>query len=297
MTESNAPARPTLVEAQVILPPEVESVVGGPAPTPPERWHVEAPSLPFAVRGWGRGRPVLALHGVTSSAGSWWRLGPAIAAAGFTVVAPDMPGHGETPPPAPGRRSFTAIAGLLAELVAELGLPVDELAVIGHSWGAMVAAHLPAVGLRPARLVLMDPPTRDAAWGRERAAGARRAASRAEALAMALEAHPDWGVDDLGGKAEALLHLDPGTVHDVFAGDAWDGALGALSAPAAAGLETWVIRGEPAAGGYVPDDVLPAYAALIGAQRILTIASAEHSSAPLHPRATVAAILRALGAG
>lgn len=294
----------TEVEATIALPPGVEAVLGGPAPAPPERWLVEAPTLPWSIRGWGSGRPVLLLHGVTSSSLCWWRLGPGLAAAGYGVVAPDLPGHGETPPP-PAVRSEGALtftfadgAALVAELVEELRLPVPDLAVVGHSWGAIVAANLPAVGVRPRHLVLLDPPVCDEAWATSRAADVRRPASREEALAMALESLPGGAADDLGEKAEALLHLDAATARSVFISAPWDGGLAALAAAdgaVAAGVATWVIRADPAAGGYVPDEALPRFVALLGPDRVLTVPGSAHSLHRSHPRETLAAILRALG--
>ncbi|MCU0483804.1 MAG: alpha/beta hydrolase [Chloroflexi bacterium] len=290
-----------LLDAAVELPPDVADVLGGPPPAPPERWLVEAPSLPWMVRGWGSGRPVLLLHGVTSSASSWWRIGPALAAAGRTAIAPDMPGHGETPPPpqvtAAEPFSLDAAARLVVELVAELDLPVAELAVVGHSWGALVAARLPAAGVRPRRLVLLDPPLRDVAWARERAGAVRRPGSREEAFAMALERVTGGPADELAARADALLHLDPATARAVFLSTPWDGALTALADPAgpvASGIATWVVRGDPAAGAYVPDEALPRYAQLIGASHVLTVAGGEHSFTRSHPRAALAALLAAL---
>lgn len=296
-----AAARERDDDAAVVLPPDVDLVLAGPPPAPPERWHVEAPTLPWAVRGWGSGRPVLLLHGVTSSGGAWWRIGPALAAAGFAVIAPDLPGHGETPPP-PGVASgdpfpFAAVARLVAELVEELRLPVPALAVVGHSWGAIVAANLPAVGIRPGRLVLLEPPVRDAAWAQTRADAVQRPSCREEALAMALESIPAGSADELGAKADALLHVDPATARSVFLSAPWDGALAALADPAgpvASGVATWMVRGDPAAGGFVPDDALPRYAALLGASRLRTVAGAEHSFTRTHPRSTLAALLDAL---
>lgn len=290
-----------LTERAVVLPPEVESVLAGPAPAPPERWHVEGPALPWAVRGWGSGPPVLLLHGVTSWGGCWWRIGPALAAAGFVVIAPDLPGHGETPPPpaiAAGEPfPFDAAARLVAELVEELRLSIPALAVVGHSWGAMVAASLPAAGIRPGRIILLDPPLRDAAWARMSADEVRRPASREEALAMAMEALPTGSVGDLGDKADALLHVDPATARSVFLSAPWDGALAALAGPAgpvASGVATWLVRGDPDAGAFVPDEALPGYVGLLGASRVLTIAGAEHSFTRSHPRSTLAALLDGL---
>ena len=51
----------------------------------------------LATTTWGDGhRRALFLHGISSNAAGWWRLGPDLAALGFTVVAPDLRGHGET---------------------------------------------------------------------------------------------------------------------------------------------------------------------------------------------------------
>ncbi len=296
------PVTARLDETTVALPPDVNLILAGPPPAPPERWHVEAPTLPWAIRGWGTGRPVLLLHGVTSSGGAWWRIGPALAAAGFDAIAPDLPGHGETPPPpavAAGESfPFDAAARLVVELIEELRLPVPALAVVGHSWGAIIAANLSAAGIRPGRLVLLDPPVRDGAWARTKADGVRRPSSREEALAMALETISAGTADDLGVKADSLLNLDPATARSVFLSAPWDGALGALADPAgpiASGVPTWMVRGDPAAGAFVPDDALARYAELLGASRVLTVEGAEHAFTRTHPRSTVAALLLALG--
>ena len=122
------------------------------------RVTVDAPGRRWSTLQWGpdSDEALLLLHGVTSSAGTWWRVGPALAAAGFRVVAPDLPGHGLTGGWR-GRHRFAETAEEVAELMGTLGLPAGAM-VIGHSWGAMVAAALPRTGVRPRRLVLLDPP-------------------------------------------------------------------------------------------------------------------------------------------
>ena len=77
----------------------------------------------------------------------------------------------------------------------------------------------------------------------------------------------------------------------------WDGGLAALRDPRAAGVEAWIVRGEVATGGMLPDAALPAFAERISADHILTIAGGEHSPQRLLPEATVVALLRALGRG
>ena len=68
------------------------------APTEGERFGVEAAGIPWSALAWGDpgARPLLLIHGVTSSAAIWWRVGPALAATGRRVVAVDQAGHGRT---------------------------------------------------------------------------------------------------------------------------------------------------------------------------------------------------------
>jgi len=74
----------------------------------------------------------------------------------------------------------------------------------------------------------------------------------------------------------------------------WDGSLADLADLGAAGVPVWVVRGDPAAGGLLPDAALPAFEARIGVDHILTIPGGAHSPQRLHPVATTAALLRAL---
>ncbi len=92
-------------------------------------------------RDWGGGPAVdLLLHAGASSSVQWERLGPALAAAGARVVAPDLYGHGGTPCPAdmsPETLLERQIAVLAALLAA--GPPAR---VIGHSYGAVLGLRL-----------------------------------------------------------------------------------------------------------------------------------------------------------
>src|SRR5688572_27145533 len=78
------------------LPPAVAAALADPPAGEPGL--VDAAGTTWPTLAWGRpdDPPVLLVHGVTSNAGIWWRVGPAIAAAGRHVVAVDMPGHGRT---------------------------------------------------------------------------------------------------------------------------------------------------------------------------------------------------------
>ena len=93
-----------------------------------------------------------------------------------------------------------------------------------------------------------------------------------------------------------LLDMDEDAARSVVLdnGD-WDGGLADLLDPAADGLDIWIVRGDPATGGYLPDAWLPDFAARIGADHILTIAGGPHSPMRTHPVETTADLLHALG--
>ena len=111
---------------------------------------------------WGPegGRPVVLIHGFGASLYSWRKVAPELGAAGFRVLALDLPGFGYSERPVEAA-AYTpeAQAALVAEvldlLTGDLGPgPVD---VVGHSFGGGVALVLAAT--RPERvrsLVLTD---------------------------------------------------------------------------------------------------------------------------------------------
>ncbi len=270
------------------------------APTEGERIFVDAAGFPWSALGWGdpAARPLLLIHGVTSSAATWWRIGPALAATGRRVVAVDLPGHGGTGH-WQGHHRFRDNAADVGAFVRAAGLERDGLQVVGHSWGAMTAAALPAAGLRPATLVLVDPPVLLHTAMAQIASNATEQAYAEieEASAVVRADNPDWDEGDIRAKAEALTQLDEAAARSVLLdnGD-WDGGRADLADPAAAGIPVWLVRGDPSIGGYVADEHIPAFAALIGADHVITIAGGPHSPHRTHPIETTAALLRALDA-
>ncbi len=277
---------------------------------------MQAGGVDWSVRAWGPsvGRPVLLLHGVTSSARAWWRIGPALGALGWRVVAPDLPGHGGSSRYA-GRGRFEKTAEEVVALAAsafgssafdqpEFGssgfgssAPTD-LAVVGHSWGAMIAAELPRAGLRPERIVLLDPPKMDrvACQAMVDEPSSRPSPAFEVNLAALQAENPDWHPGEWAAKAEALTQADLPAIVGVLLKNTWDGGLAALADPAAAGIPTWIVRGQEPAGSLTPDALLAAFATLpgVGAGRILTVAEAGHSPQRNRIEATVLALLRAL---
>jgi pimeloyl-ACP methyl ester carboxylesterase len=194
--------------------------------------------------------------------------------------------------------SFVRAAGLAAVGDRSLAAMGDRsLAVIGHSWGSMIAAALPSAGLCPGRIVLLDPPalTLDERLAMISDPTQRHLGSLEEAVALVGAAHPEWIPGDIAVKAETLTQFDESAALSILLDNDWDAGLGALADPAAVDIPVWVVRGEPAFGGLLPDDRVPAVAARVGADHVLTIAEGPHSPQRTHPEATLAALLRALG--
>ena len=93
-------------------------------------WHVQVS---------GAGPVCLLLHGAGAATHSWATLTPHLAQH-FTVIAPDLPGHGFTTPVPGAGMSLPGIAWRLTGLLAALGV-APSLAV-GHSAGAAVLARM-----------------------------------------------------------------------------------------------------------------------------------------------------------
>ena len=270
-------------------------------PPPAEDGVVQAVGVPFATSSWGdpAAAPVLLIHGVTSNARIWWRVGPALAAGlGRRVVAVDQAGHGRTGHWT-GHHRFADNARDIAAFAAAAGLDRPDLDIVGHSWGGMTAAHLPGAGLVPEILVLLDPPAIPLAAISSMLVDPveRHYDDLGESIAAVGRLYPTWTYGDVFAKAESLTQFDEPAVRAVLTenGD-WDGGLIGLEDPAAADVPTWLVRGDPAAGGLIPDDAAQRIGARIGRDHVLTIAGGGHSPMRTRPVETTAALLRALGA-
>ncbi|WP_326761669.1 alpha/beta hydrolase [Streptomyces phaeochromogenes] len=89
----------------------------------------------------GTGPLVLLLHGWPETWYSWRHQVPALAAAGYHVVAPDQRGFGDSD--APERVDEYTIEHLTDDLTALMNELGEEMAVVvGHDWGSLVAWEL-----------------------------------------------------------------------------------------------------------------------------------------------------------
>ncbi len=85
----------------------------------------------------GDGPTVLLVHGFPELGHSWRHQAPALAAAGYKVVVPDMRGYGASDRPA--RVEDYDIMRLTGDVVALIRHYGESATVVGHDWGAMVA--------------------------------------------------------------------------------------------------------------------------------------------------------------
>lgn len=97
-----------------------------------------------------RGAPVVILaHGFPELAYSWRRQIPALAQAGYHVLAPDQRGYGgSSKPSAIEDYDITALTGDLVGLLDDVG--AARAVFIGHDWGANVVWAVPL--LHPSRV-------------------------------------------------------------------------------------------------------------------------------------------------
>ncbi|XP_059652371.1 uncharacterized protein LOC132299638 [Cornus florida] len=89
----------------------------------------------------GQGPVLLFLHGFPELWYTWRHQILAFAALGFRAVAPDLRGFGDTDAPA-SAAAYTShhVVGDIVGLIDTLG--VDQVFVVGHDWGCMVAWYL-----------------------------------------------------------------------------------------------------------------------------------------------------------
>jgi EmrB/QacA subfamily drug resistance transporter len=101
-----------------------------------ETHEVELHGHRVIYRSAGEGPVIVLVHGLLDSSRTWRKLAPVLAL-GHTVIAPDLLGHGESDGPTGVDYSLGGHAGMLRDLLDELGH--RRVTVVGHSLGGGIA--------------------------------------------------------------------------------------------------------------------------------------------------------------
>jgi pimeloyl-ACP methyl ester carboxylesterase len=148
-----------------------------------EAWQVELHGHRVIYRVAGSGPPVVLIHGMVNSSRHWESVALRLAE-DYTVIAPDLIGHGDSATPR-GDYSLGAHAAVIRDLLAAIG--IDRATIVGHSLGGGVAMQFfyqfPA---RTERLVLVS----SGGLGRDVSPLLRTAALPGASAALWLVAHP-----------------------------------------------------------------------------------------------------------
>jgi pimeloyl-ACP methyl ester carboxylesterase len=159
----------------------------------------------------GSGPALLLLHGITDSSATWEGVAPALADH-FTLIAPDLLGHGESATPR-GDYSLGAHASGVRDVLTALG--IERVTVVGHSLGGGIAMQFAyQFPERCERLVLVS----SGGLGREVHMLLRAAAlPGADYVLPALTSAGLMSVGRVAGGLLKRLHLSPGEDMQILA--------------------------------------------------------------------------------
>ncbi len=149
-------------------------------------WQLELHGHRVIYRIAGSGPPVVLIHGMVNSSLHWEAVAHRLAA-DYTVIAPDLIGHGDSATPR-GDYSLGAHAASIRDLLAVIG--IDRATIVGHSLGGGVAMQFfYQFPQRVERMVLVS----SGGLGREVSPMLRGAALPGASALLWLAAHPRVG--------------------------------------------------------------------------------------------------------
>ncbi|WP_269854673.1 alpha/beta fold hydrolase [Streptomyces sp. RPT161] len=179
---------------------------------PPVHHFPGRDGLELAYRETGSGRPVVLLHGFTSTGPQWIHHGPAavLAEHGYRVILPDLRGHGDSSRPHdPACYPPDALVDDGLALIDWLGLEDYDLG--GYSLGGRIVLRMLVRGARPARAIVAGQGldainTVTSRTGRYRRVLSALADQETIAPGSPEEELAHW-INQLGGDPRALRHV------------------------------------------------------------------------------------------
>jgi pimeloyl-ACP methyl ester carboxylesterase len=129
-----------------------ESVAGRRAVQDAGREVLRVGTAQVSLYRWGQGPVVWFIHGWSGRGSQVASFVGPLTATGFQVLAPDLPGHGQS---SGHSTNIMECAGVLQAMQSRYGAPA---AVITHSFGGMVLAFALNHGVRTQRVVCFCPP-------------------------------------------------------------------------------------------------------------------------------------------
>jgi len=163
--------------------------------------------------GGGGGQVAVLLHGFPEDRHSWDGVAPALAAAGYRVLAPDQRGY--SPGARPAARSAYTLSQLAGDVLALADAAgAERFHLAGHDWGGVLAWYV--ADRYPGRLISLASLSVPHPQAFLRAVTSSNQAARSwYVAAFQLPALPELALSRRGGEAmrAALVHtgLDPGS--------------------------------------------------------------------------------------
>ncbi|HEU0301609.1 MAG TPA: alpha/beta hydrolase [Longimicrobium sp.] len=119
--------------------------------------RVRADEWSLRYRDAGEGPPLVLVHGLGCSTDYWVRNGPWLAAEGYRVLAPDLPGFGRTD----GPQGLTILQQAYAVSVFAEAMGLGPAAYLGHSLSCQTVLELAATQPERVAALILAAPTGD----------------------------------------------------------------------------------------------------------------------------------------
>lgn len=219
--------------------------------------------------------PLVIAHGVTDNGLSWSRFAQAMAHE-FDVILYDARGHGQSEAPADGY-TFEDHAQDLSELITALDLDCPHL--LGHSGGAVAAAHVAASHPESVSTLILEDPAWGTSWGgwESTTRGLTewfqnvKTMSHEALVATCREMNPGWPDQEIALWADSKRQVSPHVVQMFEQPEpSWRDIVGAIRCP------ILLIVGDPQLGAINTAQDLSDIASVWRQGRALAIDAAGH---------------------